>query len=102
MRLMAYELKSTELFEKWLTKLKDRPGKIKILARLDRVQNGNFGDYKQIGEGLYELRFFFGPGYRVYYTIKKDSVVILLAGGSKAAQTQNIEKAKMLLSKLVE
>jgi len=99
---MTYELKSTELFEKWLAKLKDQSGKIKILARLDRVQNGNFGDCKQIGEELYELRFFFGPGYRVYYTIKRNTVVILLAGGDKATQTQNIEKARILLNELEE
>ena len=99
---MTYELKSSELFEKWLAKLKDQSGKIKILARLDRVQNGNFGDCKQIGEELYELRFFFGPGYRVYYTIKRNTVVILLAGGDKATQTQNIEKARILLNELEE
>jgi putative addiction module killer protein len=99
---MKYELKSTEVFEKWLSKVKDRSGKIKILARLDRIQNGNFGDCKQIGKELYELRFFFGPGYRVYYTIKNNSVVILLAGGDKASQTKNIEKAKMLLNELEE
>jgi putative addiction module killer protein len=96
---MKYELKSTGLFEKWLAKLKDRYGKIKILARLDRVQNGNFGDCKQIGEELYELRFFFGPGYRIYYTIKNNTV-ILLAGGDKATQTKTIKKAKMLLNEL--
>ena len=99
---MKYELKSTELFEKWLSKLKDRSGKIKILARLDRVQNGNFGDCKQIGKELYELRFFFGPGYRVYYTIKSNSVIILLAGGDKANQTKNIAKAKVILDELEE
>jgi putative addiction module killer protein len=99
---MAFELKSTELFEKWISNLKDRSGKIKILARLDRVQNGYFGDYKQIGEKLYELRFFFGPGYRVYYTVKKNTVVILLAGGDKASQTKNIEKAKKLLNEIEE
>jgi len=99
---MVYELKSTNLFEKWLAKLKDRSGKIKILARLDRVQNGNFGDCRQIADNLYELRFFFGPGYRVYYTIKNSTVVILLAGGDKTTQAKNIEKAKMLLNELEE
>jgi putative addiction module killer protein len=99
---MAYELKSTELFEKWLAKLKERSSKMKILARLDRVQNGNFGDCKRIAGDLYELRFFFGPGYRVYYTIKSNAVVILLAGGDKATQARNIEKAKMLLDELEE
>ena len=99
---MVYELKSTALFEKWLSKLKDRSGKIKILARLDRVQNGNFGDCKQIGKELYELRYFFGPGYRVYYTIKSNSVIILRAGGNKANQTKNIAKVKVILDELEE
>ncbi len=97
---MRYELRKTDIFDRWLAKLKDRSAKIKILARLDRIENGNFGDYKQIDKNLFELRIFFGPGYRIYYTIRGNTIVILLTGGKKATQSKDIEKAKVLLNEL--
>ena len=63
---MRYELRSTKQFDRWLDGLKDFSAKTKVLARLARVENGNFGDCKQIGPGLHEMRFFFGPGLRIY------------------------------------
>lgn len=99
---MKYELRKTEIFDRWMTRLKDRSAKIKILARLDRVENGNFGDHKKIDKNLFELRFFFGPGYRIYYTIKGNTVVILLTGGNKTTQTKDIKKATALLNDLEE
>jgi putative addiction module killer protein len=97
---MRYELRKTDIFDRWFAKLKDRSAKIKILARLDRVENGNFGDHKQIDKNLFELRIFFGPGYRIYYTIRGNTIVILLSGGKKATQSKDIEKAKALLNEL--
>lgn len=97
---MRYELRKTDIFDRWFAKLKDRSAKIKILARLDRVENGNFGDHKQIDKNLFELRIFFGPGYRIYYTIRGNTIVILLTGGKKATQSKDIEKAKALLNEL--
>jgi len=70
------------------------------LARLSRVENGNFGDFKQLGDNLFELRFFFGSRPRIYYTIQDDTVVFLLAGGDKASQPRDIEKAVLLLNTL--
>jgi putative addiction module killer protein len=99
---MKYELRKTEIFDRWMAKLKDRSAKIKILARMDRIENGNFGDHKQIDKNLFELRFFFGPGYRIYYTIKGSTVVILLTGGNKTTQVKNIKKATALLNDLEE
>jgi putative addiction module killer protein len=64
-----------------------------VINRLDRVKKGNFGDCKPVGEGVYELRIDFGPGYRVYFGEDQDSV-ILLGGGDKSTQTKNILKAK--------
>lgn len=64
--------------------------------RLDRVQLGNFGDCKSVGAGVYELRFFFGPGYRVYFGRGAGQVVLLLVGGSKKKQNQDIKTAMML------
>jgi putative addiction module killer protein len=60
------------------------------------MQFGNFGDAKPVGAGVFELRFDFGPGYRVYYTERNGEIVVLLAGGDKSTQQQDIEKAKQL------
>ncbi len=97
---MNYELKSTGQYDKWFRKLKDASAKIKILARLSRIENGNFGDHKQIDTTLYELRFLFGPGYRVYYTIHGTTVVLLLAGGDKSTQQKDIRAAKNMLKEM--
>lgn len=99
---MKYTLESSSQYDKWFKKLKDASSRIKILARLSRVENGNFGDHKQVGEKLYELRLFFGPGFRIYYTIKKRRVVLLLVGGDKYSQQKDINKADVLLKKLEE
>ena len=91
---MRYEIEKTVLFDQWLKKLKDRQAVLAISMRLTRVALGNFGDAKPVGDGLYELRLFVGPGYRLYYTIKGDSVVLLLVGGDKSSQERDIRKAK--------
>ena len=97
---MRYKIISTEIFDKWFSRLKDAITKRKILARLARVENGNFGDCKNIAGGLFELRFFFGSGLRIYYAICDDQVVILLVGGDKSSQNKDIEKAKQLINEL--
>ena len=97
---MKYELRSSKQYDKWFAKLKDSSIKIKVLARLDRVENGNFGDFKQIGSNLFELRFFFGSGLRIYYTIQESRVFFLLAGGDKSTQSKDIERASKLLNEL--
>lgn len=94
---MHYNIQTTDVFSLWFGKLKDKTVKRKILARLARVENGNFGDYKQLSNNLFELRFFFGSGFRVYYTIAQGQLVLLLTGGDKSAQAQDIKKAKQLL-----
>ncbi len=91
------QLKETHHFAKWLIKLKDNKAKVAIFRRLNRVRQGNFGDYKALGDGLYELRFTIGAGYRIYYMYKGDAIVILLAGGDKSSQTKDIEKAKEIM-----
>jgi putative addiction module killer protein len=97
---VKYELRSSKQYDKWFAKLKDSSIKIKVLARLDRVENGNFGDFKQIGSNLFELRFFFGSGLRIYYTIQEGRVLFLLAGGDKSTQSKDIERAAELLNEL--
>ena len=97
---MKYELRSTEHYDKWFAKLKDSTVKVKVLARLSRVENGNFGDFKQIKPNLFELRFFFGGGLRIYYTLQGNRVVFLLAGGDKSMQIRDIESATAILNEL--
>jgi len=99
---MAYIIETTNDYDKWFRKLRDASGKIKILARLARVENGNFGDHKQLGDELFELRIFFGPGYRIYYTIRDGRIVLLLVGGDKSTQKKDIKKAEALLEELEE
>jgi putative addiction module killer protein len=99
---MKYTLETTKQYDKWFRKLKDSLIRIKILARLSRVENGNFGDFKQIDSDLYELRFFFGSGVRVYYTVKNKEIVLLLVGGDKSSQQNDIDKAKLLLKQMEE
>lgn len=70
--------------------------KTRIAVRIRRMQLGNVGDAKSVGDGVFELRFDFGPGYRVYYTEREGEIIVLLAGGDKSSQRQDIEKAKQL------
>lgn len=81
-------------FEEWLNDLKDPMGRARIRSRLDRVASGNFGDSKSVGEGVFELRFIFNTGFRVYYGQDGDSIVVLLLGGDKSSQEKDILKAK--------
>lgn len=70
-------------FSEWLDSLRDLKAKFKIDRRLDRVGTGNFGDYRSVGEGVYELRVNYGPGYRVYFGQVEETIVLLLIGGDK-------------------
>jgi len=97
---MRYEIRSTKNFNTWFDKIKDTAVKHKVLARFARIENGNFGDYKQLDADLFELRFFFGSGLRIYYTIKNDKIVLLVTGGDKSSQNKDIVKARNILMKL--
>jgi putative addiction module killer protein len=83
-----------EPFGTWLNKLRDKQGRRRILNRLLRVQQGNYGDVEPIGEGLSELRLFFGSGYRVYFGEEEGNIVVILCGGDKDSQSRDIENAK--------
>ena len=99
-QIKFYELENgKEPVKEWLLKL-DSSTRVKIVKRLERIYDDNFGDYKQISPNLYELRFFFGKGYRIYYTIQNDIVVILLYAGDKSDQQKDIETAKMYLKNI--
>jgi len=81
-------------FKDWLDNLKDVFARAKIRVALDRIRLGNFGRAKSIGEGVHELKIDFGPGYRVYYALAGDAIVLLLLGGEKASQSKDIVRAK--------
>lgn len=83
-----------EPFTEWLRNLKDQRGRQKIQARLARVRLGNPGFWNSVGEGLFELKIDFGPGYRIYYGQDGDKIIILLCGGDKGSQNADIKKAK--------
>ena len=91
-----YLVTETKLFSKWLSKLKDIQGKVSILRRIDRVKQGNFGDHKNLGASVLELRISVGAGYRVYYTEYNNKIILLLIGGDKSTQKNDIIKAKTM------
>ena len=82
-----------DLFGRWLDGLKDRQAQSRIAARLIRLNNGNFGDCKPVGGGVWELRVDWGPGYRVYYAIEGKRVILLCDGGDKRTQAADIDRA---------
>ena len=84
----------------WLADLKNRKDALRISARVLRIEQNNFGDSKSVGSGVSELRFKFGPGYRVYYTIREGTVCILLGGGTKQRQQKDIATAKDLAARV--
>ena len=83
-----------EPFAEWADSLKDKTDRARIRAHINRLEAGNFGDCTTIGGGLWELRLFFGPGYRVYFGRSGGILVILLCGGDKSSQKKDIERAR--------
>lgn len=95
-----YIIQKTECFNAWLIRLNDIRAKGKILARLKRAELGNLGDHKSVGEGVFEMRVNYGPGYRLYFTRSKGVVIILLIGGDKSSQSKDIKKAKKIAKEI--
>lgn len=83
-----------EPFSEWIEGFRDPKTKRRILQRLARVQSGNYGDHKSLKDGIFELRLAFGAGYRVYFGEDGDTIVVLLCGGDKSTQEQDIKRAK--------
>ena len=93
--LIIYETEQGEApFSEWLDSLRDRLARARIKKRLDRVELGNLGDYKAVGEGVYELRIDYGPGYRIYYGNVDLTIILLLCGGDKDTQERDISLAQ--------
>ncbi len=81
-------------YRQWYTRIKDRRVQIAVSNRIARLRVGNFGDYKRLSSGVYELRIHYGPGYRVYFGLFQNDIVVLLSGGTKGTQQRDIEKAQ--------
>ena len=96
-----FQIKQTSEFAEWLDGLKDRGTRGRLVRRLERAANGNLGDVKPVGEGVFEMREFFGPGWRMYYTRRGDVLIVMLGGGDKSTQRRDIERA-IALAKTLE
>jgi putative addiction module killer protein len=91
-----YSVIETEEFSEWLAKLKDRATRIRLSRRLDKARRGNLGDIKSVGDGVFEMREVFGPGWRMYYVERSGALILMLGGGDKSSQTRDIERARQL------
>jgi putative addiction module killer protein len=91
---------TTESFDAWLADLRDRQGRARILARIDRAAADNLGQCAPVGEGVSEMKIDVGPGYRVYFVLRGLELIILLAGGDKSTQAKDILLAKELARQL--
>ncbi|MDA3934636.1 MAG: type II toxin-antitoxin system RelE/ParE family toxin [Gammaproteobacteria bacterium] len=94
------EVRKTADFADWLDQLQDARAKARILIRLRRLGLGNIGDWKPVRDGISELRLDYGPGYRIYFTRRGKTVIILLAGGTKKSQSRDIRRAISLATEL--
>jgi len=94
------EVLQTEVFDRWLRRLRDRQARARIQVRIDRLALGLTGDVKPVGEGISELRIDYGPRYRIYFVRHGEATVVLLAGGDKTTQARDIAAAHALARSL--
>jgi putative addiction module killer protein len=95
-------IEKTDEYSAWLDALKDRAGRARILVRVDRLIDGNPGLYRSLSDGVTELKIDYGPGYRVYYTQRGDRLLLLLIGGDKSSQPEDIKTAIRLAKNFKE
>ena len=94
------EVRQTEEFSGWLNRLRDANAVARIVGRIRRVETGNPGDTRGVGNGILEMRIDYGPGYRIYYVHRGVQIVILLCGGDKRTQPKDIKRAEKLAETL--
>lgn len=94
------DIRQTETFADWLDALADEEARTRIATRLVRLRNGLLGDTKYLGDAVSELRVDYGPGYRVYFTRRGQTIVILLCGGDKRTQSRDIKRARQMAAEL--
>ena len=95
-----YTVLETDTFIDWVNSLRDRPTRIRLRRRLGKAARGNLGDVKSVGDGIWEMREFFGPGWRMYYLQRGELVIMMLGGGDKSSQASDIEAAKAIAKEL--
>ena len=100
MPIVEYEVIKSATFLNWLKGLRDRNAQARITIRIDRIEEGNFGDHRSVGGSVSEIRVNVGQGYRVYYTIRNRIVVVLLCGGDKSSQRRDVRRARQMASEL--
>ncbi|PJB26454.1 MAG: addiction module killer protein [Elusimicrobia bacterium CG_4_9_14_3_um_filter_62_55] len=98
-RIVHYLAEGRDLFGEWLDGLKDIAGRAAVLKRIDRLEDGNPGDHRPVGGGVFELRIHHGPGYRAYYGVDGVKMVLLLCGGDKKTQKKDIRRAREFWNK---
>jgi len=91
---LVYTVKTLPEFDVWLDGLKDRITRLRLSRRLDKAQRGNLGDVKAVGDGVFEMREFFGPGWRMYYVKRSETLIVMLGGGNKGSQESDIATAQ--------
>ena len=95
-----YTVLETDTFIDWVNSLRDRPTRIRLRRRLGKAARGNLGDVKPVGDGIWEMREFFGPGWRMDYLQRGELVIMMLGGGDKSSQASDIEAAKAIAKEL--
>lgn len=94
------EVRQTSAFTKWIDGLRDNNARARIATRIRRMEIGNLGDVRPVGEGVSEARIPYGPGYRLYFIQQGSQIVILLCGGDKSTQGKDIAAAKEMAKEL--
>ena len=95
-----YSVIETEDFAHWVDGLRDMPTRIRLRRRLGKAARGNLGDVKPVGHGVWEMREFFGPGWRLYYMRQGSTIIVMLGGGDKSTQERDIERAQAMALEL--
>lgn len=95
-----FTVRQSQEFQGWLDGLKDIKAQLRIVARLRLAEAGNLGDWKPVGNNVSEMRIAFGPGYRLYFTKRRNIIIVMLAGGDKSTQARDIQRAQKILQQL--
>ena len=95
-----YNVFETNTFERWVDGLRERSTRIRLRRRLGKAMRGNLGDVKAVGDGVWEMREFFGPGWRMYYVQRGNVLIVMLGGGDKSSQDEDIAAAKVLAKEI--
>nr|VFJ69212.1 MAG: putative addiction module killer protein [Candidatus Kentron sp. FW] len=97
-----FTIKRMPQFDAWINGLRDYRTRLRLLRRIDKARRGLLGDVAPVGEGVYEMREFFGPGWRIYYVRRGKLLIVMLGGGDKSSQDNDIQAVKALAARLVE